>query len=606
MSQSKIKEARRLEKAEAKKRIAGIPLNLMTPKGQVDYFTQGDWSGKVFADDKYFEDTQLEDHFIIFYTYAYAHLNLPRPTKAQYEMALFLNDKSNPHRLIMAERGLAKSLTSQIYVVWRLLNDPDEHILVMSAGQTRAGNYSQFVQKLIKIMPITKPMSPRHNIERTSGVSFDVAGATASDSPSVYAVGASSQVTGFRASLIVYDDIETAQTVESAVKTEAIDTYAMEAQNLLMSGKDESITLCTPHSMSSIYINWIDEKGFVPFIIPALYPENDSAYFGGLAPYIKERIANNPEYIGTAVDERLDYDFLMSKKMRIGASKFKLQYMIDVSDSDSLRYPLKLSDFIVTNVDDEYAPLKMSYSSMPENIVYQKHNGFAKDKLYSPMYQSKEMGEYDFRVLSVDTAGRGKDEIGISVIYHLNSRLFIKKITGMSGGYEDETLANIASMCQMYKINTCVVEDNFGDGMFTKLLTPHIERLSPKTEIEGIKVSGQKEVRIIEALEPMLNQHRLVIDKEVFDHDLTASKRDFSFTHQLSHITRERESLKHDDRLDSLTNGVVYMMEWMTDDEDWGMDYHVEKEAQKTLEFTLQNFNGSRRGNRNLNYGTNF
>ena len=48
------------------------------------------------------------------------------------------------------------------------------------------------------------------------------------------------------------------------------------------------------------------------------------------------------------------------------------------------------------------------------------------------------------------------------------------------------------------------------------------------------------------------------------------------------------------------------MMEWMTDDEDWGMDYHVEKEAQKTLEFTLQNFNGSRRGNRNLNYGTNF
>lgn len=176
----------------------------------------------------------------------------------------------------------------------------------------------------------------------------------------------------------------------------------------------------------------------------------------------------------------------------------------------------------------------------------------------------------------------------------------------MSGGYEDETLANIASMCQMYGINTCVVEDNFGDGMFTKLLTPHIERLSPLTEIEGIKVSGQKEVRIIEALEPMLNQHRLVIDKEVFDHDLTASKREYSVTHQLSHITRERESLKHDDRLDSLTNGVVYMMEWMTDDEDWGMDYHQEKEAQKTLEFTLQNFNGRSRGRTNLNFGTNF
>ena len=582
------------------------PLNVMSPAGQVQYFTQNPWSGLVVEDDKYFDDNQLEDHFIVFYTYAFAQLNLPRPTRAQYEMALFMMDRTNPHRMIMAMRGLSKSLTSQIYVVWRLLNDPNEHILVMSAGKTRAGNYSQFVQKLIKILPITKPLSPRHNMERTSGESFDVAGATISDSPSVYAVGAATQVTGFRASLIVYDDIETAQTVESAVKSDAINTYAMEAQNLLMSGKDESITLCTPHSMSSLYIEWIDEKGFVPFIIPALYPENDSAFFGGLAPYIKERIVNNPSYIGQAVDERLDYDFLMSKKMRIGASKFKLQYGLDVSDSDELRYPLKLSDFIVDNIDDDRASLKYSYSSMPENILYQKHNGFAKDKLYKPFYRSDEMSDYDYRLLSVDTAGRGKDEIGISIIYHLNSRLFIKKIMGTHGGYEDETMRMIAELCATHRINTCLVEDNFGDGMFTKMLTPYIEKTSPLTEVEGIKVSGQKEVRIIETLEPMLNQHRIVIDHEIFDYDLGASKRDYSFTHQLSHITRERQSLRHDDRLDSVANGVAFMMEWMSDDEDRGMEYHMEREAEKTLEFTLKMFNGRPRGRNHLNFASGF
>ena len=237
-------------------RLANMPLNAMTPQGQVDFFTSEAWGG-TYQDDKYFDDTILEDHFIVFYTYAFAFLGLPRPTKAQYEMALFTQDRSNPHRMIMAMRGLSKSLTSQIYVVWRLLRDPNEHILVMSAGKTRAGNYSQFVQKLIKMLPITKPLSPRHNIERTSGESFDVAGSVISDSPSVYAVGAKTQIAGFRASLIIYDDIETAQSVESAVLSEAIDTYAMEAQNLLMSGKDESITLCTPHSMSSIYINFM-------------------------------------------------------------------------------------------------------------------------------------------------------------------------------------------------------------------------------------------------------------------------------------------------------------------------------------------------------------
>ena len=64
-----------------------VPLNVMTPQGQVDYFCSVEW-GKSYEDDKYFDDAQLEDHFIIFYTYAFAYLNLPRPTKAQYEMAL--------------------------------------------------------------------------------------------------------------------------------------------------------------------------------------------------------------------------------------------------------------------------------------------------------------------------------------------------------------------------------------------------------------------------------------------------------------------------------------------------------------------------------------
>jgi len=599
-----MSQKQRARNRAVEKNSGNIPLNLMTPEGQIDYFTSVEW-GKVYEDDKYFSDAMLEDHFIVFYTHTFAHLGLPRPTKAQYEIALFTMNRDNPHRLIMAMRGLSKSLTSQIYVVWRLLNDPNEHILVMSAGKTRAGNYSQFVQKLIKLMPITKHMTPRHNMERTSGESFDVAGSTPSDSPSVYAVGAKTQIAGFRASLIIYDDIETAQSVESAPLSEAIDAYAMEAQNLLMSGKDESIVLCTPHSMSSIYIDWIDTKGFVPFIIPAYYPEDDANYFGGLAPYIKERIANNPEYIGQAVDDRLDNNFLMSKKMRIGKSKFKLQYMLDVSDSDDLRYPLKLSDFIVDDVDNDVAPLKTMYSSMPENIISQKHNGFAKDKMYKPSHRTDQMGEYDYRIMSIDTAGKGKDEIGISILYHLNTKVFVKKVTGMQGGYDDDVMVNIANMCLAYRVQTIVVEDNYGDGAFRKMLEPFILSISPDTEVEGIKVSGQKEVRIIETLEPMLNQHRLIIDKQTLDDDLNAEARNYSFTHQLSHITKERESIKHDDRLDSLANGITFLFDKISDDEERGMQLHAEDEADKNLQFTLQNFGGYR-GSSSQNFGTNF
>jgi len=515
-------------------------------------------------------------------------------------MAKFMSDTSNPHRLVAAMRGLSKSLTSQIYITWRLLNDPNEKILVMSAGSDRAKSYTQFVKKLIGLLPLTKPMMPQHNKQRTSTQMFDVAGAGASDSASVYAVGAGNQLAGFRASLVIYDDVETAQSVESTVMMEKNNTYCMEAQNLLMSGKDESITCCTPHSMSSMYVDWID-RGVVPFFIPAEVPEDDANYFGGLAPFVQDMIAEG--LIGLAVDERLNKEFLMSKKVRIGKSKYKLQYQLDVSDADDLRFPLKLSDLIVMDVDNDVAPLKISHSSMPENNLYIKHNGFKADKLYSPSFVAPEVAPYEMKLLSLDPSGKGKDEMGISLIFSLNTRLFLKKITGLQGGYEDENMINIATLCKDYEIDELLIEENWGGGMFTKMLEPHLRMISPKTKLVEVNVRGQKEVRIIEALEPLANQHRLIVDKDTLDKDKNGSVVN-SFTYQWSKITKERESLRADDRIDSLANGVIYMIEHMSDDEEFGMASFKEQEAEDNLQFTLNVFGQTQRVSNN--YGDNF
>ncbi len=567
------------------------------------YFTGRFIWGRKVEDDKYYSEADLMDNFLVFYVYAFSYLGLPAPSRAQLEMAKFISDPTNPHRMIMAMRGLSKSLTSQIYVVWRLLNNPNEKILVMSAGAARAVNYTQFVQKLIKLLPITKAMSPRHNIERTSGQSFDVAGASPSDSPSVYAVGAGNQVTGMRASLVVYDDIETAQSVESAPLSEKINTYAMEAQNLLMSGKDESITLCTPHSMSSIYIDWID-RGYKPFIIPAEYPVDDSAYFGGLAPYIKDAIAANPSLVGTAVDERLDLAFLMSKKTRIGKSKYKLQYMIDVSDADDLRFPLRLSDLIVTNIDDDEGPIKIGHSTMPSEKLSIKHNGFKTDRFYMPSYVSEAKKPYELKIASVDPSGRGADETAMSIVYSLNTRLFLKRMIGLKGGYEPDTLKQIADMCNFHGIHVLVVEENYGGGMFTKMLEPYMLKYAPDTAIEEIKVKGQKEVRIIDALEPLMNSHRLVVDKDVFDKD-TSETMVNSLTYQMTKITKIRDSLRHDDRIDSLANAALYMMDKISDDEDV-IQEREDAEAYERMVQDMWSLGMAQYQPRNSNYGTNF
>lgn len=549
--------------------------------------TEGSKWGQVIEDDKYWEDHELIDNFYIFYVYAFAWLGLPAPTRMQLEIARYISDKSHPHRLVWSPRGISKSLTSQIYVTWRLLNDPDEHILVLSQSSTRAKSYTQFVKKLIKLLPITRPMYPRNNIERTSSESFDVVGATPSDSPSIYASGVGNSITGMRASLLIIDDVETHITVQSQALIERTQHGVNEAHNLLMSGKDESITLATPHSQNSMYLEWL-ERGTHAFICPARYPADQSIYMGFLADFIKERIDKDPSLIGKAIDERLNESFLKSKEMTRGRSNFKLQYMCDVSEADDLKHPLKLSDLIVTDISDEDAPVKIGYSSMPDKLIYMKHNGFKKDRLYRPLYESDERLKYNRKIMSIDPSGSGKDEVGIAILYSLNTKIFIKKVLGLRGGYDDETMQNISALCQLHGIDTIVVESNFGGGSYTKILESSVPG---GIAFDEVRVSGQKEYRIIETLEPLLNQHRLIIDKETLEKDYNKQKA-YSFTYQFTHITKERNCLQHDDILDALANGVNYLVEDLHINEDFDLRKIEEKRAEENYKATVELFRG--------------
>lgn len=104
------------------------------------------------------------------------------------------------------------------------------------------------------------------------------------------------------------------------------------------------------------------------------------------------------------------------------------------------------------------------------------------------------------------------------------------------------------------------------DGMFASLLQPVLNAIYP-CMIEEVRNHTQKELRIIDTLEPLLNQHRLVFNYSSVEKDineaLVDSKRiGYSLIHQLSHITKDRGSLQHDDRLDALTIGVSYWKDY--------------------------------------------
>ena len=58
---------------------------------------------------------------------------------------------------------------------------------------------------------------------------------------------------------------------------------------------------------------------------------------------------------------------------------------------------------------------------------------------------------------------------------------------------------------------------------------------------------GQKETRIIDTLGPVLTQHRMVVAESFLRQDAATEERNYAFLYQLTHITRDRGALTHDD-----------------------------------------------------------
>ena len=101
--------------------------------------------------------------------------------------------------------------------------------------------------------------------------------------------------------------------------------------------------------------------------------------------------------------------------------------------------------------------------------------------------------------------------------------------------------------------------------MVTELFRKHLKEVKVNLDIEEIRANVRKEDRIIDALEPILNQHRLVVDRGVVEWDYASNKHLppeerllYMLFYQMSRMCKEKGAVKHDDRLDCLSQGVKY------------------------------------------------
>ncbi len=534
------------------------------------------------------------------FTYlVWSHLGLPEPTPIQYDIAHYL--QTSPKRsIIEAFRGVGKSYITAAYVVHQLLLNPELKFMVVSASKARADDFSTFTQRIIVELPICQHLVARDG-QRWSKIAFDVAPAKASGSPSVKSVGVTGQLTGSRADIIIADDVEVPNNSMTHMMREKLYETVKEFDAVLKpDGK--IIYLGTPQNEMSLY-NILLSRGYDMRIWTSRYPtleRAEKAYGGRLAPILYDRMQKEEKAVyGLPTDpKRFDDEDLLERELSYGRSGFALQFMLDTSLSDGNKYPLKLSDLIIYSCDKDTAPEKIVYGIMKPMLDI-PNVGLAGDKFYAP---EDTIGRLDYQgsVLAIDPSGRGSDETAYAVVKMLNGYLYVVDAGGVAGGYSDSTLQHLTDLAKLNKVNMVLVESNFGDGMFTELLKPYLLKTHPCT-LEEVRHSKQKESRIIDTLEPVMNQHRLVIDPKVIQKDYDSVQSmppdvgmKYMLTYQMTRITKVRGALAHDDRLDVLAMAVQYWVDQMAADADTQIRSRKEELLELELDKFMSNLNVSK------------
>ena len=540
-------------------------------------------------------------------------------TDIQIDIGEFLQNAPK-YAMIQAQRSQAKSTIVAIFAVWNLIHDPKHRVLIISAGADVAMEIANWVIQIIMNWDILKCMRPdRQHGDRASAKAFDIHWQLkgVEKSPSVACIGVTANMQGRRADLLVPDDIESSKNGLTETQRQNLIHLSKDFTSICQKGR--IIYLGTPQTNDSIY-NTLPGRGFLIRIWTGRYPteEQEKHYGNHLAPYIVQKMTEDPSLRTggglTGTDGKptdpilLPEELLVSKELDQGQAYFQLQHMLNTELSDLGRYPLKVRDLIVMPLDAEKAPGEIQWMPDPSKRIITQYQG-AQPELYAPFSIGKDLYDYEGRYMYVDTAGGGTngDETVAWALYFLHGYMFGMAMLALPGGYNMEVYNALSEFAYTWKPNEIGVEQNHGYGALAQNWRPVLlEYYKEKTGVAHSPkiiddwVSTQKELRIIDTLEPILGRHRLVINEDVFLYDANSvqqypidQRTTYTLVNQMTKITRDHGALIHEDRLDSLAGAARRYVERMAVDETLRVKQKMSSENMKLMSEWSEDFKQS-------------
>lgn len=497
------------------------------------------------------------------------------------------------YRMIQAQRGQAKTTITAIYAVWRLIHNPATRVLILSAGGPMASQISGWVIQIINGMEILECLRPDKSAgDRSSVEAFDVHYSLKGPekSPSVACLGVFSNMQGYRADLLIADDVESKKNSGTPVQREKLIDVTRDFTSICSKG--DIVYLGTPQSVDSIY-NGLPSRGYDVRVWTGRFPtlEEMKNYGDNLAPSIAEMCRKAPELMqgGGPMGDRgqptdptiVAEDKLTAKEVDQGPAYFQLQHMLDTALMDQDRYPLKPENIFFMDLrDPDRAPLDLTLVRSPNHTLPFPEQ-FPIGLTYHMVPQIGEVfGTYQGTHMYVDPAGGGQngDETAYAITRAAGGKIFVVTVGGIKGGLGDEELDQLTEIAIKYRVNSIGIEKNFGNGALSNVWQPKLLKAMKEANltcsIEDIWESGQKELRIIDVLEPVIENGKLIMDTDLIDDDWASCQKYavqdrpvYSLFWQMARITRDKNCLIHDDRLDALAGAVRHWVELLKLDE---------------------------------------
>lgn len=484
----------------------------------------------------------------------------------------------HPRRGVLGPRGIGKThLISAGYAAWRLLRDPDTKILIVSKSKIpSARDIVRLIRGWLSNVWFLKHLNPAENpneLGTDSIFQFDVTGSSDAKTPSVIAQGVEGMITGSRAHLVLCDDIETDENCKTVAARHDLEQKTKEFFNVAKFGGREILYVGTYHHDESVYLR-LAESGYVFRTWPFAYPSQGEKFLN-LAPLVQKNLDTGKGKPGEPVFSHRYTGLHVAEAQAHGRETWEKQYQLLINRGAGAKYPLKLNDLIVFPMLRDKAPVSIAWgttndrggSTALEDIPVVGWDG---DRLHAPIFTDKEWSAFTGTKAWIDPAGKGKDLTGVAIVGHLSGILWLKGWYGLPGGGSTEKLDEIVALLRLHGARDVYCETNIDvfDSYFPMLeeslqramVPPGVDESIPggwvaAAERRHARSDASKENRIIDALEPVISSHRLVVHP-----DCIRPKPDRKRIHEtqwmIAALTRERGALKEDGPIDALAGAV--------------------------------------------------